>query len=71
MKTFEEIVEEYDKVGQDPSVIEFFKKCAVDYSEQIIDAANDIIDPAAEVLSEGYDEDYDNWYKLLDFLDNN
>lgn len=35
------------------------------YAQQFIDAANQIIDPATEILPDTYDEDYEKWYNTV------
>ena len=32
------------------------------YAQQFIDAANEIIGSASDMLGEAYDEDYENWH---------
>lgn len=35
------------------------------YAQQFIDAANQIIDPATELLPDTYDEDYEKWFEIV------
>jgi uncharacterized protein YutE (UPF0331/DUF86 family) len=35
------------------------------YAQQFIDGANQIIEPATEILPDTYDEDYEKWYDLI------
>lgn len=40
------------------------------YSQQFIDAANEIIGPACDVLDENYDEEYENWHNIQTINEN-
>lgn len=54
-----------DLVGQCDSIYEYIDKAMKLYAQQFIDAANQIIEPATEILPDTYDKDYEKWYDTI------
>ena len=50
--------------SQQRKIMSIFHKAAQLYAKQFIDAANEIIGPACDVLDENYDEEYENWHTI-------
>jgi hypothetical protein len=50
--------------GQPTSIMLIIEDAMILYAQQFIDAADEIIGAASDVLEENYDEDYDSWYEI-------
>ncbi len=50
--------------GQPTSIMLIIEDAMILYAQQFIDAADEIIGAASDVLEENYDEDCDSWYEI-------
>lgn len=59
-----------DYVGEDQMwILDNIIEAMKEYANQFITSANEIIDPALEILPETYDEEIQNWIKIQHLQD--
>ena len=71
MKSTHEIIEEYLQRPISESEVtdltfSMIHQMMKQYAQQFIDAANQIIGPATELLPDTYDKDYENWFNTVE-----